>query len=314
MAVPRVNPHQLIIFYILATEGSFTAAAEKLFLTEPAISQQIRALQVSTGVKLVYLKKKRVFLTEAGLTLLRYAEAIYNQARSAQAFLDEIKRNSPRVGVAISFSSIVTSAAIQFESFFPDTSLSMKSGPSHEIVDQLLDLQHDMAVVASINYKAKGLTAIRLSDRERFLLVTGWSTPICESDSLTLADLHNHQFIIPRAGSATREILLNRFRAERLEIRNPIVVEMDYLQYGKMLAETGKGIALMPETEARNQVEQGKLRVLHLTDDISVAVDALIIKDSPKSEMVEKFIELVKEAFDISHTIGLPVLNSSPLE
>ena len=298
VAISKINLHQLITFYSLATEGSFSAAAEKLFLTESAVSQQIRALQISMGVKLVYLKKKRVHLTGAGQTLLEHAEAIYDHMRSAETFLDEIKGNSLRVGVAVSFSSIVTSAAIQFESLFPNASLSIKSGSSCEIIDQLLDLQYEVAVVASINYKVKELTAIRLSDKGRFSLVTGWSTPICKGDSLTLADLQNHQFIIPRVGSATRGILLNRFQSEGLELKNPIVVEMDYPQYGKMLAELGKGIALMPETEAHNLMEQGRLRILHLVNDISVPVDALIVKNSPQNEMVEKFIELVKEAFN----------------
>lgn len=310
MTIPNINLHQLITFYILVTEGSFTTAAEKLFLTEPAVSQQIRDLQISTGVKLVYVKKKRVHLTEAGQTLLGYAEVIYEQAKNADMFLQQIRLGSLRVGASISFSSIVASAAVQFQSLFPDTQLSMKSDSSYEIVGQLLDLQYDVTIVMRANYETDRLRAIRISDAEKLVLVTGWSTPICTSDSLTLADLCDYQFIIPRAGSATREVLLSRFRAEGLELRNSIVVQMDYLQYGKMLAEMGKGIALIPEVEARREVSQERLRVLRLVDDICVAVDALVIKNTPENKLVEEFIGLVKQAFDTSHTSGLPTANS----
>ena len=310
MTLPNINLHQLITFYILATEGSFTAAAEKLFLTEPAVSQQIKHLQISMGVKLVYVKKRRVHLTQAGQTLFGYAEVIYDQAKRADMFLQQIRRGSLRVGTSISFSSIVTSAAVQFESLFPDTQLDIKSDSSYEIVGQLLDMQLDVAVVMKANYKTDGLRAIRISDAEKLVLVTGWSTPICTSDSLTLADLCDYPFLIPQKGSVTRELLLSRFRAEGLELRNPIVIQMDYLRYGKILADMGKGIAVMPEVEARSQVEQGRLRILHLANDISVAVNALVVKNTPQNKLVEEFIGLVKQAFDTSHTSSLPRANS----
>jgi DNA-binding transcriptional LysR family regulator len=302
MTIPRINPHQLLAFYFVAKEESFTAASEKLCVTEPAVSKQMKALERSTGVKLVYVKKKKVHLTDAGQVLLKYAEEIYQQLRSADIFLEETRERSLRVGVSPTFSSIVTSAAVQFGNLFPNTNLNIRSGPSYEIVGQLLDLQYDIAVVVSMNYHTDRLRAIRLSDGERLLLVIHRSTPIDASEALTLADLHDYKFIIPRAGSATREVLLNRFQAEGLEVINFIEMETDYLQYDKMLGEIEKGIAFVPEAEARRGVSEGRLRILHLANDIYIAADVLLLKDSPRHKLAEKFIELVKQAFKANHT------------
>ncbi len=302
MKTPSINLHQLITFYFVAKEQSFTAASGELSLTEAAVSQQVRALEVSAGVKLVYVKKKRVHLTEAGQILLGYAEGIYKQAKSADIFLEEMRGHSLRVGAAVTFSGIVSSAAAQLENHFPNTNLSIQNGPSYRIVSQLLDLQYDVAVVISEDYQTDKLIATRISEGERLLLVASWSTSIGASDSLTFADLSDYKFILPPPGSATRQILLDRFKADGLELLNFLEVDTGYLHYSRMLAEMGKGIALLPEAEARSAVSEERLRILHLTNELSVAVDALVVKDSPRHEIAEEFIELVKQAFDASHT------------
>jgi len=308
MGIHSIRPHQLVILYILATEGSFTATADRLFLTEPAISQQVRDLQLSTGIKLVYQKKKRVYLTEAGQVLYKYGEVIYNQVRSAEEFLGEIITNSLRIGVSVSFSNVATSASIQFQKLFPDVSLRIKSITSHVLIDQLLDLYYDVGIVASTDYKAEYFKAIRLSDAERLVLVTSRSTPFYKSDySFTLAALQDYQIIIPREGSATREVLLNRFKAEGLELKNPIVMDMDYQQYGKLLAEISNSITFMPEIESYNLEGQDKLRILHPTNNITIGVNALFVKNSYENEMAHKFTKLVKQTFDDIHTaMGVP--------
>ncbi len=298
--ITRINLHQLIVFYFVAKEQSFTTASEKLFLTEPAVSQQVKALELSAGTKLVYTRKKSVHLTEAGQVLLRYAAEIYKQAKSADIFLEEIREHSLRVGVSVTFSGIVSSAAVQFGNRFPHTNISIQNGPSYKIASQLLDQQYDVAIVISADYQTDTLTAIRLSEGERLLLVTNRSASTGASDSLTLADLRDYKFILPPPGSAIRQILLDRFKAEGLELLNFFEADMGYPHCLRMLAEMGKGIALLPEAEARRAVSEGRMRILHLADEIYVKADALVIKDSPKHKITDEFIGLVKQAFEDS--------------
>jgi DNA-binding transcriptional LysR family regulator len=299
--ITRINLHHLIVFYFVAKEQSFTTAAEKLFLTESAVSQQIRALEISAGVKLLYVKKKRVHLTEAGQVLLRYAEKIYEQAKSADIFLEEIGEHSLRVGVSVTSSGIVSSAAAQLENRFPNTKISIQNGPSYKIVSQLLDLQYDVAVVISADYQTDKLIATRLSEGVKLLLLTSWSTPIGANDSLTLADLCDYKFLLPPLGSATRQVLLDRFKADGLELSNFLDVDMGYQHKLRMLVEVRNSIALLPEADARRAVSEGRIRILHLANELYVAVDALVIKDSPKHKITNEFIELVKQAFDASY-------------
>jgi DNA-binding transcriptional LysR family regulator len=300
MIIPKINLHQLVTFYVVVSEGSFTAASNKLCLTEPAVSQQIKALQNTVKVRLLYLKNKSVYLTEAGQTLFRYAQGVYEHASKAQLFINKIRDNSLSVGTAISLSGVVASVAIQFMNLFPNVNLTIRNGRSFEIVERLQQLEYDLGVVPSLDYNAKSLTAIRLSEGKRFVFVTGYMGPISKGDTLTLADLGDFQFIIPREGAATRKLLLDRCRIEGLEIRNPIVLESNYSEYCKMIIEMEKGITLMPESEVHNQTGKERLRIIQVINNISIPVDALVPEDNPRSRLVEEFIELTKQTLNSS--------------
>jgi DNA-binding transcriptional LysR family regulator len=301
MIIPEINLHQLVTFYVVVSEGSFTAASNKLCLTEPAVSQQIKALQNTVKVRLLYLKNRSVYLTEAGQTLFRYAQGVYEHASKAQLFINKIRDNSLSVGTAISLSGDVASVAIQFTGLFPNVNLTIRTGRSYEIIERLQQLEYDLGVVLSLDYNAKSLTAIRLSEGKRFVFVTGYMGPISTGDTLTLADLRDFQFILPREGAATRKLLLDRCRIEGLEIRNPLIAESNYPEYCRMITEMEKGITLMPESEVHNQTCKERLRILHLINDISIPVDALVPEDNPRSRLVEEFIELAKQTLTSSH-------------
>ena len=84
---PQINLQQIISFYFVGKEESFSVASEKLFVTQPAVTQQIKALETQFGVKLINVKRKRVHLTKAGERFLDYAEEIINHVTMAENFL-----------------------------------------------------------------------------------------------------------------------------------------------------------------------------------------------------------------------------------
>ena len=100
MANFQLNLHRVISFYLLAKEHSFSRAAELLSITQPAVTQHIRGLEVQFGVKLVNVKKKRVYLTKAGERLLPYAEELFNQAILTENFLKGYRFNHISIGIA----------------------------------------------------------------------------------------------------------------------------------------------------------------------------------------------------------------------
>jgi len=293
----KLNLNQLVTFYLVANEESFSSAAEKLYLTQPAVTQQIRTLERCAGVKLVDVRRQKVCLTKAGKVLLEYAGEIYEQAKGAQSFLNKVNESSLAVGVSTTLSPIVASVAGEFEQLFPDTKLIIRSAPSHEIVRELLELEYDIAFVISLDYGRRKLESTKVSDGERLVLVASPSFPKSVDKPLKLANLSHCSFILPKEGSATREILLKAFEAEGLQAKGYISVEADYLECSERLAEMGGGIALMPYTSVRSEVAVGRLKIIPLINEIKVGVDALYRRDAPPHLHAKRFIQLTKEAF-----------------
>jgi DNA-binding transcriptional LysR family regulator len=297
MLAPYLNTGQLITFYYVAKEKSFSVAAEQLCLTQSAVTQQINALERTSGVKLIHVRRKKVCLTETGSFIFKYAEEIYKQVRNVEAFFRETKESSLRIGVSTMFSSIIATVAIEFMSCYPTTKLSLQNGATYVIVNQLLDLQHQIAIVADLNCKNDRLNVIKISDREELVLVCNCSTPIPETKRLRLADLCDYQFLLPPEGSVIREILLKKFEAEGLEMSKWIYLQANYLECTKRFAEKKRGIVLLPLVEVKEEVAQGKLKILRLMEDITVGVNVLFPTDVPLSSVAEEFIDLVKKAF-----------------
>ncbi|MGD0918496.1 MAG: LysR substrate-binding domain-containing protein, partial [Thermodesulfobacteriota bacterium] len=96
---------------------------------------------------------------------------------------------------------------------------------------------------------------------------------------------------------AIREILLKRFEAEGLEMSKWLYLQANYLECTKKFAEKKRGIVLLPMVEVKEEVAQGKLKILHLMEDIEVGVNVLFPIDVPLSPVAEQFIHLVKKAF-----------------
>lgn len=298
----KLNLYHLITFYFVATEKSFSITAEKLFLTEPAISLQIKSLERCMGIKLLNVQRKKVYLTKAGELLLPYAEEIYKQAKSAEQAVENIRENNLRIGAAVTFSSIIAAAASRFENLFPHVKLSIRNGPSHQIIDGLLDLQYDIAVVVALNYQTSKLRVIKTADCEEIVLVTSPSNPILPIAELNLAELCRYPLLLPPEGSATREILLESLGTEEGVIRPFILMETDYLECSKRLAEEGKGIALTHLTNVEREVAQGKLRIIPLSRKIKIGADILVHREIPLPPIGERFISLVEETFEARHS------------
>ena len=114
MRTPKLDVYNLVVFYFVASEKSLTAAAEKLFLSQPTVTYHIKSLEQSVGAKLLEIRKKKLFLTQAGEGLFKYSKQIYQQLINAERFIEELKEASLRVGIALTFSSSFSSTAARF--------------------------------------------------------------------------------------------------------------------------------------------------------------------------------------------------------
>jgi DNA-binding transcriptional LysR family regulator len=295
--LPKIDLRSLTVFYLVASEGSITSAAEKLCLTQPAVTYHIRSLERTVGLKLLDVRRQKLSLTPAGVSLFKYAKEIYQQMASAEKYLEDLREGSLRIGVGFSVSTIVALAVAKFEELYPHVKLIVRNSPSFEVVDDVLSSQVDLGIVFGLDYKKSKLRAIPISARERLALVVSSSSSIPEKQRLEMADLCGYPLVAAPETSATRHIILSRFEAEGLKVPPLITAEVNSLEGGLSLVESGRGMGLFLTKLVQRKIDEGKLKELPLFDDILVGVDALLHVNGPEHPVARKFVAIVKKVF-----------------
>jgi DNA-binding transcriptional LysR family regulator len=293
----KLDLHSLIVFYFVASEESITSAAEKLYLTQPTVTYHIRSLERSVGFKLLDVRRQRVSLTHAGVGLFQYAKEIYQQMTDAENFLESLREASLRIGIAATFSPVVASAAAAFEELYPHVKLIVRNASSFEVAEDVLSSQVDVGIVVSMDYQNPKLEAIAVSAREKLVLVASPSSSISKNERVELSDLCGHPLVAGPETSATRQIILKKFEAEGFKMPPLIIVEVNSLEWGMSLVESGNGMGLYHIKAVEREISEGRLKALPLADDIWVGADALLLADAPEHPAAGRFISLVKEAF-----------------
>jgi DNA-binding transcriptional LysR family regulator len=300
MRTPRLDVNNLVVFYFVASEKSITAAAEKLFLSQPTVTYHIKSLEKSVGTKLLDIKRKKLSLTHTGEGLFQYSKQIYQQLINAERFVEDLKEAGLRVGISLTFSSSFSSAAARFREIYPQVKLFVEHAPSFKIIEDVLSSQLDLGIVVSRDYLNPELRCIALSEAERMALVASPSSPIAQKKQIDLADLCDYPLILGPETSATRQIILEKLKAKGFKTSSLVAVEVDSIEWGRSLVEDGKGISFYCMRNVEKEVSEGRLKILRLVDDIEVGVEVLVRRDVVLPPIANKFIDLARETFSVS--------------
>ena len=294
MRLPHINPQHIITFYFVAKEMSFSLASEKLFITQSAVTQQIRALELQFKVKLINVRRKRAYLTKAGVHLMGLAEQFLNQTITIEDYLKSYTLKNLHVGIAGSLTHYLTGIIEKFREIHPSVRVTVREGPSNTIAEELLDFQHDICLVGTLTQPNERLKVFRIPLVEQMVFVTGSACPLVAAQNIEWKDLVQYPLILQSEGSLARKTALYQFTSRGLE---PIIgAETDNVECAKDLVRQGKGIALMFFPNVKEELATGTLRTLPLTDsEIRFGIDILINKEMPPSPLIEAFLVVIKD-------------------
>ena len=298
MAPPRLDLHSLIVFYHVARDESITRAADELCLTQPTVTYHIRTLERNIGIKLLEIKRQKVVLTTAGTGLYNYASEIYRQMCSAEQYLENLKEASLRVGISMTFSACAGQAASAFERLYPGKKLVMRSATSGEIIEDIVNSQIDLGIIVSSDYSGGKIRAERLSDNQKLVMVVSASSPIAKRQRLEFINLCGYPLIVGPESSATRRIMLKKLYVGGCSAPAPIIVEVNNVEWGISLVENGGGVGLYHVNSVARAIEEGRLKILPLSSEIYVSVDAVTRADVPEHPMAEKFTAVFRKILE----------------
>lgn len=191
-------------FLAVAEELNFTRAARRLNISQPPLTQQIRALEAELGVALVDRSTYRIALTDAGRVFAAEAARILGEVQSAARIARSAARGVTgrvRVGftVSASFNPLVTSALRGFRAAYPEVEVSLEEHPSTELAMELREGRIDVGFVRPPLREEQGLV-FDLLEKEPLVVAVPGGHPLARRRSVALKELAAETFILyPRA-------------------------------------------------------------------------------------------------------------------
>ena len=251
---------QLRAFAAIAETRTFTAAAERVHVTQAAISMQIRQLEQEVGLPLFVRTPRRVVLTEAGERLLERAEMILREHDSALAELAELagaEHGRLRVGSASGMVSADALPAVlkRLRRAHPQAEVSVRSGTSEELVGRILAGELDAAFV-SLPVQARNVETELLS-QDQLVAIASPRHPLAAQRVVSAFTLAGEKLILGERGGNTRR-LIDEFFAEA-GLRPTVAMELSRQAAIKNMVTADMGVGIVPLSVVREDVERGRL-------------------------------------------------------
>lgn len=261
-----MNFNQLRIFYYVVKHGSLSAAAEALYITQPAVSKQIQQLQMTYGIKLLHRFGRKMVLTDAGNVLYNMAEEIFqleNQAEEVIRDFQQHKRGHIHIHTSESFGAYyLPSIIIPFSKRHPQIRVSVTILPTPQVVESTIRLDNDLGFISyPVDHKK---LAIREVLEDRLILIASPTHPFAQRDAVEPRDLEGQSFVMHESESATRDIVDEFLKKHGLSIF--MTLELSNNEAIKKAVEQGIGLSLISERVAKEEIQRGTLKAIPLAD------------------------------------------------
>jgi len=284
---------RLEIFAKVAELGSFSRAAEALFLTQPTISEHIRALEDELGVQLLDRLGRGAAPTRAGELMLGYARRMLALSREARQALDQFQgRLSGQLvvgGSTIPGEYLLPAMIGQFKAKYPDISISLLIGGSRQVSAWVEDGRAEVGVVGA-RPNLRTLVSRELMPDE-LVVVLPAEHPWAGRKSVTLVDLKREPLIVREQGSGSREALEHALGEANVDLTAfRVVGEMGSTQAIKQAVKAGVGVSLLSRRAVEEECRAGSLWGLRVKDlKITRAFYLATHRERSRSPLAEAF-------------------------
>lgn len=294
-----LNFYKLKVFATVAKHGSFSRAAEHLYLTQSAISQHIQSLEAHLGTKLFDRGRRGVTLTEAGETLLEYGNQILWLAAEAENALTDVAKMAEgqlTIGATTTAASYLLPTWVrQFHQSFPQLKISLKTDNTNNILKQLETEEIDLGFVEGEWVERDNIAHTPLQDSELYVVV-GPNHPWWEKKSISVKSLDKQLFISYPQGHQAREWEEELFDAH--QVSPMIIAEFDGPEAIKRAVMEGMEAAILPCCVVREERERGGIHIVEMEEtSMRRAVELLWNDALPMAPTARAFIETLTQQF-----------------
>lgn len=292
-----INLNLYRIFYYVAKEGSISAAAKKIYVSQPAISKSLKKLEELLNVDLFYRTLTGVQLTEFGETLLFYVENSYNSLLTAERTLLESKaleRGKVSIGVPSHIGSFFLFEYIEkFKKDFPNIKIKIVSRSTNEMIEQLESHEIDFMIDSSpVDTKYNNVIVEKLVTFPNSFI----TNKKYDENMNSLKDFEDEPFILPVNRSSRRKELESLLTSNNIELKN--IIEIETTEMAISAAKKGFGICVIAEEAVKTELEQGQLYKLNVKEKLPGLEINIVYIENFLPPAPRKFIDMFLQKKD----------------
>ncbi|MDT0123799.1 selenium metabolism-associated LysR family transcriptional regulator [Paenibacillus sp. RRE4] len=261
-----MNFHQLHIFYTVAEKGSFSAAAQALHMTQPAVTMQIQSLEDYFGTKLLHRSTKKIELSEAGRTLLPHAKRsveLVRQTDEAMSAFTQKLQGRLQLGASLTIGEYVLPRMLgPFAKQYPDISIVMKVMNTTQIMDEILKHQLNFGLIeAPVNHPDMIVEPV-MQDELKLIVPAGHD--LAGRGKVNLEEVMNYPFVLREEGSGTRQVMEGQLQKKKIDPSDMnVVMELGSTGAVKSAVEAGVGITMLSPSSVQHELALG---LVHIVD------------------------------------------------
>jgi DNA-binding transcriptional LysR family regulator len=289
--------------YMLSVEetGSMTAAARAHYVTQPAVSIQLRKLQEELGTVLFEVVGREIRFTQAGRRVLDYARRISSLERELEGEISGIAglvRGEVSIGTIDAASIYILPAVYSaFRKRYPGIELQVDVSPTLPLLERMSEGRLDMVVGTMSGEKRAGLRELEIF-REKLVPIAPPGHPAAARKGVAVEIFASYPFISFHRESVTRLMIEDALRSKGITLE--VEMEIDSQEAIKNLVASGLGLSILPHETVRGEIERGALarsRVRGLT--LERAIGLIMPERRHVSAAARAFLEVMKEELKI---------------
>ncbi len=286
----------LKVFLAVATEKSFSRAAQKLLRTQPAVSLAVQRLEAELNEGLIDRSAKDLLLTDAGRVVADYARRFENLEADMANALAELRDNSAgrlAIGANESTSLYLLKHIGRYRRLYPKVKIQVRRSLSSRIPAQLLDGDLELGVISYDPSDDHLVSRVLYTDHLAF--VTSPEHRFAVRNEVSISELDMETFVAHNVVSPYRERVLREFQRHRVPLN--MDVEMPTVETVRRMVQQNEGVAFLPKMCVEQEIEQGLLHEVRVKE-LSVERKIRLVYPARRtlSHAAKAFLDLVESS------------------
>lgn len=285
--------YSLQVFFTVATEKSFSRAAEKLLRTQPAISLSLQRLEQELGERLIDRSGKDLILTDAGRTVLEYARRFQSLRQELDNSLAELRDNSAgrlTIGANESSTLYLLHHIERYRELYPKVKVQIRRSLSSKVPNELLDGNLELGVISYDPADSRLQSQVIYTDALAF--VVSPKHHLAHRKTVSIAELGDENFIAHNVISPYRNVVVREFQKHQVPLR--MDVEMPTVETIRKLVQDNVGVAFLPRMCVEEEIAAGRLCEVRVTEmHVERKIRLVYPKRRALSHAAQAFLKIV---------------------